>query len=53
MLTAKCLPQFSGFFAYLIPFSDIESLEQKIIRFPGRIKREKWVEQAQALASGK
>jgi predicted flap endonuclease-1-like 5' DNA nuclease len=32
---------------------DIESLEQKIVRFPGRIKREKWVEQAQALASGK
>jgi len=32
---------------------DIAHLEERIIRFPGRIKREKWVEQAQALSSNK
>jgi len=30
---------------------DIERLEQDIIRFPGRIKRDKWVEQAKKLLS--
>lgn len=30
---------------------DIDSLEKTIIRFPGRIKREKWVEQAKELTS--
>ena len=30
---------------------DIHRLEEHIIRFPGRIRREKWVEQAKALSS--
>ncbi|MEN8132294.1 MAG: hypothetical protein ABFS45_19370 [Pseudomonadota bacterium] len=32
---------------------DIAHLEERIIRFPGRIKREKWVEQAKKLSSNK
>ena len=32
---------------------DIAHLEESIIRFPGRIKREKWVEQAKKLSSNK